>query len=139
MATYEEIRIYRNKINRFARFVGIETIELSDGYARTEMRIRPEFENTIGSLHGGAIFTLADTVSGAAAASAGTMHTTVNCSMNYLKPGIGVEVLYGTARRVKKGKTISVYEVEIMDEKENLYATGTFTYFNLNKPLMPVS
>lgn len=137
MATYEEIRVYRNSINRFARFVGLETLELSDGYAKTELKIRPEFENSIGSLHGGVIFTLADTVTGAAASSGGTMCTTVNCSMNYLKPGIDVATLYGIAHRVKSGKTISVYDVEIVDENDTLFATGTFTYFNLNKPLLP--
>ena len=136
MSTYEEIRNYRNEINQFANFMGIETIELADGYAKTRMIIRPEFENTIGSLHGGTIFTLADTATGAAAASDGNMQTTVNCAMNYLKPGIGVKVLYGLARRIKRGKTISVYDVEIRDDKDVLYATGTFTYFNLKKPLM---
>ncbi len=137
MPDYEKIRKYRNSINRFAQYVGIETVEMSDGYAKAVLTVKPEFENTIGSLHGGAIFSLADTVTGSAAASCGIMHTTVNCSMNYLKPVLHEKKLIGTAHRVKKGKTISVYDVEITNDEGAVFATGSFTYFNLNKPVLP--
>lgn len=136
-ATYEELRLYRNKINRFARHVSIETIELGDGYARTKMIVQPEFENTIGSIHGGAIFTLADTATGAAAASDGSMHTTADCSMYYLRPCIGIKTLYAVADRMSKDEKMSVYDVQVVDENDRLYARGVFSYFNLNKPLMP--
>ena len=101
------------------------------------MIIQPEFTNTIGSIHGGAIFTLADTATGAAAASDGGMHTTANCTMYYLRPCIGLSVLYGVANRMSKDEKMSVYDVRIVDDKGTLYAKGAFTYFNLDKPLLP--
>ncbi len=137
MPTFDEIREHRDKTNPFALYVGIKTLELRDGYARNIMTISPEFENTHGTIHGGAIFTLADTCAGAAAASGGFGQTTVNCLMNYLRPVHQEKVLYAESKRVKGGRTLSVFDVTITNSSGTVMATGTFTYFNLNTPLFP--
>ena len=136
MPTYEEIRAYRNRENKYAGYLNIETTEIGDGYARSILHIQPDFCNNIGSLHGGAIFSLADISTGAAASSGNWRMTTLNSSMNYLKAVINVTELISDARRVKKGKTIEVYEADVKDLEGNLYATGTFTYYNLHKILI---
>ena len=48
------------KRDRFAEFLGIELLEAGEGYARSRMQIGEEHLNGIGTVHGGAIFTLAD-------------------------------------------------------------------------------
>ena len=136
MPTYEEIRAYRNRENKNAGYLSIETVEIGDGYARSVLEIKPEFCNNIGSLHGGAIFSLADISTGAAASSGNSRMTTLNCSMNYLKPVMNVKKLISDAKRIKKGKTVEVYEADVKDINGNLFATGTFTYYNLHKTLI---
>ena len=71
MATFEEIREFRNNNNKFASYLGIWTTEIRKGFAAGEMTVQDYFENAVSSVHGGCIFALADTIGGAAAASYG--------------------------------------------------------------------
>ena len=46
--------------DRFAAHVGIELLEVSEGYAKACLTVCPHHLNGAGMLHGAAIFTLAD-------------------------------------------------------------------------------
>ena len=132
--TCEEIMKYRNDHNSFAAFLGIVTTEMTPGYAKGEMYLNVNHINAVGSVHGGAIFALADTIGGAAAASHGTRTTTVSGDFHYLSAAMGSKKLIGVAKEIKYGKRILVYDVEILDEQEKLIAKGTFSYYNLGTP-----
>ena len=136
MMSLEDYMAYRNEHNEYAAFLGIRTTEMREGYARGELAIRKEYENAIGSVHGGCLFSLADTIGGSAAASYGMRVTTLSSDFHYLSPGIGVKKLYAEAKEIKNGKRISVYEVEVAGEDGKLLAKGTFTFFNLGVPLI---
>lgn len=132
---YERLLKHRNEVNNYAKFLGIVTTEIKEGYAKAQMEIRPEHENAVGSVHGGAIFSLADTCAGAAAASYGTKMTTVSDDFHYLSPAMEVKALYAEAKAIKHGKRMSILEVEVLTDGKKLVAKGTFTYFNLGVPL----
>lgn len=135
MLSYDKIRKYRDSKNKYAKYMGIVTTEIKEGYARGEMKIREEYENAVGSLHGGITFAIADTISGAAAASRGMKMTTLGCDFHYLSPGFDTQMIYAEAKELKYGKTICVYETKVCDDDDRLLARGTFTYFNLGKSL----
>lgn len=132
--TCEEILKYRNDQNHFASFTGIVTTEMTPGYAKGEIVLEKHHVNAVGSVHGGCIFALADTIGGAAAASHGTRITTISADFHYLSAAIGSRKLTGTAREVKFGKKIRVYDVEITDDQDRLIAKGMFSYYNLGTP-----
>lgn len=136
MLTCKEIMEYRNKYNLFPRMLGIRTTLLEPGHACAEMKICSTYENAIGSVHGGCIFSLADTVAGSAAASNGMKMTTLGSNLNYLKAAMHVDSLYGEATEVKSGKNIAIYNVEIKDSKNNMIANGSFSFFNLKEELI---
>lgn len=131
MENFEKLMEYRSKNNEFANSLGIKTVEMRTGYARGEMAVRPEFENSVGSVHGGCYFTLADTIGGAAAASYNRKMTTIDSNFHFLSPRIGIEKLCAEAVEIKHGRTISVYDVAVTDEKGKMLAKGTFSYYNL--------
>lgn len=137
MVDYERILKHRNAVNNYASFMSIVTTEIKEGYAKVEMTIKPEHENAVGTIHGGAIFSLADTAAGAAAASYGMRMTTVSSDFHFLSPAMGVEKLYAEAKAIKHGKKMSTLDVEIYADPvtRKLIAKGTFTYFNLGVPL----
>ena len=66
---YEKLKSFRNINNNFAKLLGIELTELSNGYAKAEMKVTKELLNPIGSIHGGCLYTIADIAGGAAASS----------------------------------------------------------------------
>ena len=136
MAGFAEIMEFRNKSNKFASYMGIRTTEMKAGYAKGEMNIKGVYENAISSVHGGCIFTLADTIGGSAAASHGDKMTTISSDFHYLSPELDTDKLYCTGREVKYGKKIAVYDVEVTDVQGRLIAKGLFSYYNLGEPLL---
>lgn len=133
--TCEEIMRYRNENNHFAALLGIRTLEMKPGYAMGEMRLQECHKNAVGSAHGGCIFALADTIGGAAAASRGTRITTISGDFHYLSAAMeGSKKLIGTAKEIKFGKKIRVYDVEITDDAGRVIAKGIFSYYNLGTP-----
>ena len=136
MMTLEKIIRFRTIHNRFMQMLGIRVIKVEEGYARCSMEIQDDFFNPNNSVHGGAIFTLADCVSGYAAASYGMRCTTMDAVISYLKPALAKsKTLYGEAKEIKHGKTVSVYDVWVTDEHETLIAKCTFTFYNLGVPI----
>ena len=67
MVDYEKLKQIRNM--GFIKHTGIKTVELREGYAKGEIVLDERHANPIGSTHGGVLFTLVDTVGGAAATS----------------------------------------------------------------------
>lgn len=132
---YKKLIEFRDSKNMFTKEMGIRTVEIAEGYAKVELQVRSEHRNMHGSVHGGCLFTLADTVGGAAVASYGKYATTVNANINYLRPAVDSELLIAEAREIKRGKKISVYNIEIGDEQGRLLAQGSFSYFNLDKDI----
>ena len=129
MATLEEIKNDRIKLNRFMTYNSIELSSLEEDRAECRVTLRPESTNPHGMLHGGALYTMADSTAGSAAHSDGRIYVTQNSSMNYLsniKEGTAVAV--GTV--VHRGKTTCLVNVDITAEATGkLMATGSFTFF----------
>lgn len=126
---------HRNGLGGFASDIGIKMLSISEGYAKAEINIEKKHLNPGNSVHGGCIFSLADTVGGAAAWSRGNYVVTSSSNINYLNPAIESKRLIGIAKEIKFGKKILVYDVEIWDEKDRLIAKVTNTYYNLGKKL----
>ena len=97
-------------------------------YAEGELTIGENTRNPHGTVHGGALNTLADVVGGACACSRGNWVVTLSCSMEFLRPGKG-EKIYCTARPKKMGDSVCVIAVELTDDEKRSVATGTFTYY----------
>ncbi len=132
---YERLIQIRENGNHFTHEMGIQTEEMREGYARVKLPVEKKHMNFLGSVHGGCLFSMADTVAGAASASYGNYSTTVDASIHYLAPAIDVRELIGEAKVIKHGKRISVYQVEIRSEKGKLLAMGEFTYYDMGKKI----
>jgi len=117
----------------FAKTIGINLTKAEAGYAEGEIDIKQMHHNPIGSVHGGCIFTLADTVGGAAVVSNGVMCTTLSSYIDYLNAAIESKKLIAKATPVRVGKKVCVYNVNVYDEAERHIAKVSITYFVINK------
>lgn len=132
---YEKLRQFRNNNNNFAQFLGLEITEIREGYASAKMPIREEYQNVVGSVHGGCLFSIADAVGCAAASSHGFHIATLNNNFNFLNPGLNINMIYATTREIKRGKKVLVYDVAVTDENNILLAEGIFSFMSLNTPI----
>ncbi|MDO5715287.1 MAG: PaaI family thioesterase [Tissierellia bacterium] len=126
---YKKLMEERNQGNSFANFVGIKTTVIEQGYAEGELYLREEHLNSHGMVHGGCLFSLADTVAGSAAKTRGKGTLTLSGDLKYLLPTKNILSLLGIAREMKEGRYVNVYEVKIYDNLRQLVAMGNFEFF----------
>ena len=78
--------------NPFAQLLGMELLEVREGYAYGRMRMDEHFTNIYGGMHGGCSYALADTLAGVAASTYGNYVTTIDGKMNYLEAKSNVKI-----------------------------------------------
>ena len=105
----------------FARHLGIEVLEYSEGKARARMKIHPHHLNSAGTLHGGAIFSLADAVFSVASNSHGTLAVAINVSISYFK-AVKSGTLMAEAEEVSLNPRLATYLIRVEDEKGDAIA-----------------
>jgi acyl-CoA thioesterase len=126
----EKLMAERNHQNRFGNLLDIRILEYREGYAKGSMPVKPDFLNPLGTVHGGCLYSLADSVGGCACATFGKIAPTVSGDLHSLRPACGFDSLVAVATVVKHGRSLAVYEVTITDPSEEItLARGTFTYF----------
>ena len=115
----------------YLEFLGFRLIEWKEGFARIEMPVRPEHQNTVGYLHGGVIASLLD-IAGAFAGSYGiskeSVSVTINLNCNYMAPhkadSVAVE-----GEIIRRTKTLFFAQAKLFDPaNRRLCATATGTY-----------
>lgn len=104
---------------------------VEENYCEMEAVMDKTSFNPFGIAHGGYIFGLADTAAGVAAMTDERTAVTINSNIEYLKAGKG-QRLIAKAKALKTGKSISVIEVSIYGEKDEMIAKASFSYFYLN-------
>lgn len=127
---------YYNTHNPFCQRIGISVEELRTGYARTVKTVTEEDTNPLGVPHGGLYFTMADNACGFAMSTHGFVAVTVNSTFNFMRGAQVGDHLTAEAVEVKGGKTISVYEARVTNQNGDLIASGTFTFFRMEKQLV---
>jgi len=130
----KQIRKFFKK-DQFARYLGIELIEVSEGKARARLKIRQEHLNGVNLVHGGAIFALADLAFAVASNSHGTVALGVNASISYLKATYG-GVLTADAIEVAKNSKLATYQINIINEKNDLIAIFQGTVYRKKNPVI---
>ncbi|AFT87225.1 hydroxyphenylacetyl-CoA thioesterase PaaI [Paraburkholderia phenoliruptrix] len=96
-----------------SRALGLEIVEVRAGYARLRMPVRDDFLNGHQICHGGLIFTLADS-SFAFACNSRNLNTVASgCSIEFLRPVHGGDVLTAEAvEQTLNGRT-GIYDIRV--------------------------
>jgi acyl-CoA thioesterase len=113
---------------------GIELVEIAPGEAKVKLEIGEKHHNGLGTVHGGAIFTLADLALAAASNSRGTVAVLVNASISYFK-AISQGVLYAEAREESLAKRLATYSVRVTNGEQELIALMQATVYRKKETL----
>ena len=108
--------------DRFAAHNDIELLEVSPGGARVKMDVREHHLNGLRTVHGGAIFTLADFAFAVACNSHGTVSVALNVNITFVTAATA-GTLYAEAREVAINPKIGTYDIRVTDEAGALIAT----------------
>lgn len=100
----------------FAREMGVELVMVGPGRARVSMEVGDRHLNSHGTVHGGAIFTLADTAFALASNSHGVPAAAINAHISYMKAALR-GTLTADAEEVALNPTLASYTVIVTDEE----------------------
>jgi uncharacterized protein (TIGR00369 family) len=112
-----------------ATLVGFELLSVEKNRTRFRLQAGQRHLNPMGTLHGGILCDLADAAMGTAMATtleAGQSYTTLELSINFLKP-IRSGMLTAEGRVVKRGRRVGLTECDVLDEKGSLVARAKST------------
>nr|WP_285876683.1 PaaI family thioesterase [Fictibacillus phosphorivorans] len=111
----------------------LQTTVIDEKTLEMEMPNSPLLDNSIGIVHGGLTATLLDTALGTLASHVpGNKKgaVTVELKVDYLTPGIGKKFICRAAV-IHNGRQLVRMEGKVRNEKENLIASATGTFFKL--------
>lgn len=120
----------------FAQHTGIELIEVKPGWARASMKIEPFHYNGAKTVHGGAIFTLADFTFAVASNSHGTLAMGINTSVSFVKAATR-GTLYAVATEQALNHRLASYLVQVTDDEKDVVAIFQGMVYRKNRPIIP--
>lgn len=98
------------------RWLDMRVEAVGPGHARLSMAVRPEFLNGHNTCHGGLIFTLADSAFAFACNSHNHNTVAAGCSIEFLRPVHGGDVLTAEAEEQVLSGRHGIYDVRVTNQ-----------------------
>lgn len=132
----QELKEFFSTEDLFARHSGIELLDAGPGWAKASMKIEPFHFNGARTVHGGAIFTLADFAFAVASNSHGTLAMGINTSVSFVKAATS-GTLYAEAREQSRNPKLASYSVIITDDAGDVVAIFQGMAYRKKESIMP--
>jgi acyl-CoA thioesterase len=122
--------------DQFSQWLGIEVLEIKEGYSKIKMIVREEMINGLGIVHGGIAFSLADSAFAFACNNRNNLSVALDTSINFLKPVHVNDVLIAEAKEIHNGKSTGLYHITITNQHQHDVAVFKGTCFRTQKNLI---
>jgi len=120
----------------FSQWLGIEVLEIKEGYSKIKMTVRKEMVNGFGIIHGGIPFSLADSAFAFACNNRNNLSVALDVTITFTKAVYSGDVLTAEAKEVHNGRSTGVYLITIMNQKNEQVALFKGTCFRTGKELL---
>jgi acyl-CoA thioesterase len=117
------------------KLLGMEVVDMKKGWAKIRVPFSRKLTNANGKLHGGVIFSAADSATAIAvvgAVSRDAFLTTIEMKINYLKPIDDGEII-AEAKIIHQGSQTAIGDIEVKDATGELVAKALSTYAIVKK------
>ena len=120
----------------FSQWMGIEVLEIKEGYSKIQMTIRKEMVNGFGIVHGGLPFSLADSAFAFACNNRNNLSVALDVTITFTKAVHIGDILIAEAKEVHNGRSTGVYLITIINQKNEQVALFKGTCFRTGKTLI---
>src|SRR4029079_18428987 len=118
----EKVVAHMMEHDLFSQWLGIEVLEIKEGYSRLRMKVRKEMINGFGIVHGGIAFSLADSAFAFACNNRNVLSVALDTAINFLKPVHPGDELTAEAKELHNGKGTGLYHVTIYNQHKHIIA-----------------
>ncbi|HEV8286560.1 MAG TPA: hydroxyphenylacetyl-CoA thioesterase PaaI [Chitinophagaceae bacterium] len=120
----------------FSQWMGVEVLEVKEGYSRIQMTIRKEMVNGFGIVHGGLPFSLADSAFAFACNNRNNLSVALDVTITFMKAVNVGDVLTAEAKEIHNGRSTGVYLIHVINQKNEQVALFKGTCFRTGKTLV---
>jgi acyl-CoA thioesterase len=106
----------------FSQWLGLEIDESGAGYCRLHYRVNDQMLNGFGIVHGGVIFSAADSAFAFACNSHGVLTVALDVSISFTRPARTGDLLFVEAREIHLGNRTGIYDIRTTNEAGELVA-----------------
>jgi acyl-CoA thioesterase len=124
------------KDDLFSQWLGIEVLDVKEGYSKIKMTVRVEMINGFGIVHGGIAFSLADSAFAFACNNRNVLSVALDTSINFLKPVNVGDILTAEAEELHNGKSTGLYHIRITNQKDHEVAIFKGLCYRTDKSLI---
>jgi acyl-CoA thioesterase len=120
----------------FSQWLGIEVLQINEGYSKISMTIRKEMVNGFGIVHGGVPFSFADSAFAFACNNRNNLSVALDVTISFMKAVQIGDVLTAEAKEIHNGRSTGVYLITIHNQMDEQVALFKGTCFRTGKPLI---
>jgi acyl-CoA thioesterase len=121
--------------DHFSQWLGLKIDQITEGGCRLHYTIRRDMLNGFGTVHGGIIFSAADSCFAFACNSHGRLAVALDVSITFTKAAKEGDTLYVEAKEVHLGNKTSVYDIQTTNEKGEIVAIFKGTAYRTSKSI----
>lgn len=108
------------KNDRFTEWMALNIDEISLGYCKLHYTIREEMLNGFDQVHGGILFSAADSAFAFACNSHGRITVALEVSITFTRPARAGDLLTVEAKEIHLSNKTGVYDIRTTDKDQNL-------------------
>lgn len=120
----------------FSQWMGVDIIEIKEGYSKISMQVRKEMVNGFGIVHGGIPFSLADSAFAFACNNRNNLSVALDCAITFTKAINNGDVLTAEAKEIHNGRSTGVYLITLTNQLDQQVALFKGTCFRTAKKLI---
>jgi acyl-CoA thioesterase len=132
-SSYEKVVDHMLRQDAFSQWLGIELLEIREGYSRIKMIVRKEMVNGFGIAHGGIAFSLADSAFAFACNNRNNLSVALDTNISFTRAVQVGDVLTAEATEIHNGRSTGVYSIGIFNQKDEQVALFKGTCFRTGK------
>ncbi len=122
--------------DKFSEWLGLEVLEVREGYAKLQAVIRPEMMNGVGSVHGGVTFSMADSAFAFSCNMYNNISVALDVHISFTKAGREGDVFTIESQEISSTKRTGIYDIKVTNQHNELIALFKGTCFRTGKPLI---
>ena len=115
----------------------LEIREIDDLNLILRTKVKKDYYNEIGAIHGGVIMTLADNASGYIASKKKYTAPTLSMNTHCLRPLFDTDYIYAKAKVLKRGSRIITVDCEVYGDDEKIAAITRTEFAIIDKKIRP--
>ena len=122
--------------DKFSEWLGIEVDSISPGNCELHFTVRPEMVNGFGIVHGGIVFSAADSAFAFACNSHGRLTVALEVSISFTRPSKPGDKLRVVATEKYLGNKTSLYDISVYNEAKELVASFKGTAYRTSRSVL---